>query len=526
MKGIINLITVLLIIMVSLEACQKDEVPTVTTTETTNVTRTSATSGGTIVAEGSGTVLERGVCWSIKTTPTISDNLTFDGAGGGVFPSNISELIPATTYFIRAYATNDVGTGYGITMSFTTLPAILPTITTTNVTNISQNTAYCGGTIISDGDGSITSRGVCWNTSQNPTIADNKTTEASGTDIFSSSLTGLIGNTTYYVRAYATNNIGTAYGNEVNFKTSPIIPTLSYTMHVYYIGETSARSGGIVDSDGGGAILARGVCWSLSPNPTPADNKVTITGGVGTFNMILSGLSANTSYYLKAFATNSTGTGYGPEVHFTTSVDFTGITGTVTDIEGTIYSTIGIKDKIWMVENFKTTRYSNGDLIGTTTPANLDIGMEINPKYQWAYDNNETNVQTYGRLYTWYSVTDTRNICPTGWHAAHYYEWSYLYSSLGDPSLSGGKLKETGIAHWVSPNIGATNEFGFNGLPCGYRSSDGIFQAIGYFGGWWSALQNSDRNAWEFDLRNESSSISYNYVDKRIGYAVRCVKDN
>ena len=172
------------------------------------------------------------MCWSIKNTPTIGDNKTLDGAGAGNFVSTITELVPNTTYFVRAYATNSSGIGYGMAMSFITQPATIPVLTTTNITSITQTSASCGGTITSDGAVAITTRGVCWSTSQNPTITDNITSDGNGIGIYSSTLNGLIQNTTYFVRAYATNSAGTGYGNTLSFATQdgPIIfnPNLTY----------------------------------------------------------------------------------------------------------------------------------------------------------------------------------------------------------------------------------------------------------------------------------------------------------
>src|SRR5688500_14669040 len=117
---------------------------------------------------------------------------------------------------------------------------------------------------------------------------------------------------------------------------------------------------------------------------------------------------------------------------------------TVTDIEGNVYHTVTIGTQVWMAENLKTTKYRNGDLIGTTIPATLDISSESAPKYQWAYNGEESIVATYGRLYTWYAVTDSRNVCPTGWHVPSDAEWTTLTTYLGGESVAGDKLKENG----------------------------------------------------------------------------------
>jgi hypothetical protein len=294
--------------------------PTLTTASVTNITNTTATGGGNITGDGGNAVTERGVCWSTSVNPTTADNKTSDGAGTGSFTSSITGLSSGTLYYVRAYATNSSGTGYGDQVNFTTLTtAVLPTLTTTAATNITMTTATSGGNISSDGGASVTARGVCWSTSQNPTTANSKTTDASGTGSFTSSITGLTLGTTYYVRAYATNSVGTAYGTQVSFATitNPVLATLT-TTGATNIAITTASSGGNITSDGGAAVTVRGVCWSTSQNPTTANSKTTDGSGTGIFTSSITGLTAGTTYYVRAYATNSVGTAYGTQVSFAT----------------------------------------------------------------------------------------------------------------------------------------------------------------------------------------------------------------
>ncbi len=191
---------------------------TLSTTAMSNITTTTAQSGGNITLNGGSPVTARGVCWNTAPYPTIAHNKTTDGSGNGAYTSNLTGLAPNTQYYIRAYATNGLGTSYGNQLTFTTLSGIV-TLTTAAVTNITNNSATCGGEITSDGGSPVTARGVCWSTTQNPTIADFKTTDGEGTGAFVSNLTGLLEDTTYFVRAYATNEFGTYYGNELSFET-------------------------------------------------------------------------------------------------------------------------------------------------------------------------------------------------------------------------------------------------------------------------------------------------------------------
>lgn len=198
----------------------QQNVPVLSTTAVTEITDATAALGGNITDDGGTAVTARGVCWSTTEEPTINDNKTEDGAGTGSFTSSISGLEPNTTYYVRAYAINSVGTGYGSAVSFTTTETIdMPTLTTTDVAEISQTTAVSGGNISDDGGAAITSRGVCWSTSQNPTINDSKTEDGSGVGSFESNITGLEPNTTYYARAFAKNVAGTSYGQQVTFVT-------------------------------------------------------------------------------------------------------------------------------------------------------------------------------------------------------------------------------------------------------------------------------------------------------------------
>jgi uncharacterized protein (TIGR02145 family) len=147
------------------------------------------------------------------------------------------------------------------------------------------------------------------------------------------------------------------------------------------------------------------------------------------------------------------------------------------------------------------------------------------PEYQWTYDGKESNVALYGRLYTWYTVTDSRGVCPTGWHVPTDEEWITLTTYLGGEAVAGGKLKETGTNHWISPNTGATNETGFTALPGGYRQYYGTFYAIGYGGIWWSVTDSTALKAlYRYVDYNTSSTFRLDYP-KHCGLSVRCVKD-
>ncbi len=192
----------------------------VATAMPTDITATSAVAGGMVTLPEGTHVFLRGVCWGTMPSPDIDGGHTDEGTGIGSFSGTLEGLNPNTTYFVRAYAVSDHGLSYGNELSFTTLSGI-PVVTTAEVTDITATTATCGGTIAADGGLAITARGVCWSTSPNPTLSDSHTTDGTGTGSFTSAMTGLTANTTYYVRAYATNSAGTAYGEAVSFTTLP-----------------------------------------------------------------------------------------------------------------------------------------------------------------------------------------------------------------------------------------------------------------------------------------------------------------
>ena len=194
--------------------------PFLTTTVASAITGTTATSGGNVTDNGGEAVTARGVCWGIAHNPTISDSKSSDGTGSGVFPSSLTNLLGKTVYYVRAYATNKIGTGYGPEITFTTLVAV-PTLTTTEITNVTAAGASSGGNITISGGDAILERGVCWSTSANPTVADSKTSNGIGTGIYTSALTGLNVATTYHVRAYAKNSAGYGYGPDIFFMTFP-----------------------------------------------------------------------------------------------------------------------------------------------------------------------------------------------------------------------------------------------------------------------------------------------------------------
>ncbi len=271
----------------------------------------------------------------------------------------------------------------------------------------------------------------------------------------------------------------------------------------------SAISGGAIVKDSAGIkVTKRGVCWSttnLDPVPLQQENNFTTDGsGAGSFISLIKVLQPATTYYIWAYAVNSSGTSYGPRMKFRTD------------------SAVIIGTQMWSKRNLNVDRYRNGDPIPQVSDAtqwrNLSAGA-------WCHYNNlSTNGTTYGKLYNWYSVNDPRGLCPTGWHVSTDLELTKLTDFLGGEALAGGKLKSTSTL-WLTPNTGATNSSGFSGLPGGVREGSGTFSNDRCFGDWWSSTAATALNAWGRSLSSTSATTGRFNGGKTSGYSVRCVKD-
>lgn len=301
--------------------------PTVTTTSTSGVSNSGVTVAGNITNSASILITQSGVAWSVGTNPE-SDKKVASAAAvqSGPFSIAISGLPANTAHNVWAYATSNGITAYGAMLSITTTNLNKPTLTTMPITGNTTSattgicTAISGGNISSNGGGAITASGIVWSTSENPTTAlSTKTQDGTATGVFSSNMASLTPGTTYYVRAYATNSMGTAYGNELNFTAQVIAPIVKTGTAGPPSGKNIAISDSEVVSSGGSSITARGVVWSTSPSPTIANSKATdASNAIGKFSTSVTGLSPVTTYYLRAYATNSEGTSYGSQITFTT----------------------------------------------------------------------------------------------------------------------------------------------------------------------------------------------------------------
>ena len=199
---------------------------------------------------------------------------------------------------------------------------------------------------------------------------------------------------------------------------------------------------------------------------------------------------------------------------------------TLTDIDGNVYDTVSIGRQLWMKVNLKTTRYRNGDVIPRVTET---TAWDTLTTGAWCWYNNDsaTYDAAYGKLYNWFAVNDPRGLAPTGWHIPSDVDWIRLSTFLGGDLIAGGALKEAGTTHWKTPNIGATNNSGFTGLPGGIRATIWSFNSVDGYGHWWSSTENDAANAGFRGLAYDVGSIGGGggiFADKRLGYSVRCLR--
>ena len=289
----------------------------------TDITALTAFATVTVTGEGGASLQSCGICWGTNPSPTVSDNkvVAIGKQLNSAYPCNMADLQPNTKYYVRAYGTTDITTAYSEQVTFKTTTG-LPTISTAT-TKATSTTITSGGTISSDGGYSITARGVCYSTNNsNPTLADNYTTAGIGTGTFYSTITNVSVSTTYYVCAYATNSIGTAYGEVKIVMTGNGLPSVTTTAIGENVTETTAISGGQVTNDGGYTIITRGVCWNTLPYPTINDNKTIDGSGTGYYSSTITGIdwSSNDIYYVRAYATNEKGTAYGKQETITKEI--------------------------------------------------------------------------------------------------------------------------------------------------------------------------------------------------------------
>lgn len=394
----------------------------------------------------------------------------------------------------------------------------LPVLTTTSASNITSTSASAGGSITSNGGSQISQIGICYAMHNPPTLSDSLVLSgANGTGGFSVNLTSLIPNTTYYIRAYAINQQGTALGNVDSFTTSAGLATVT-TAAVSNNQALSATSGWNLVNNGGSSITAIGICWSTSPNPTISDSKTSDTITAKSASDTLKNLNL-TTYYVRSYATNSAGTAYGNEIVFTVSSN-----ETVVDIDGNAYPVVTIGGRIWMAANLRVTHYQNGDSI-LNGFAETGFNWATPPGGAYTFPNGDTaNKRSYGLLYNLTAVLDNRNIAPAGWHVATDAEWEALEFAEGMAASDTGKI---GVRGTIGPLLQVGGASGLNlSLPGNF--SNNTFVNFGLRGFYHST---TPANSMLYFYREVFVSTNVNYPTVLRNYtnsvvmAVRCVKN-
>lgn len=329
MKNIIFRISGVLLValLLGVMGCEKDDLPKLdpemVTWKKDGITSTSVELSGFVVAEGDG-YTEHGVVWGLAESPTTNDSKkAADKVEKAVYWVTVDGLEFLTTYHYRAYVIDKAGnTTYGKDATFNTL-ANVPLLTISDATDITDVLANISANVTNDGKAEVTARGICYNTSAAPTVANDTTSNDKGIGEFAAVIKELLPATKYYARAYAINKMGIGYSNEVSFTTKNGVAVLA-TDSVGAITKTSAMVYGKVIVNGGSDITARGFVMAITDNPTVDDTKIVdAENSVGAMSAELSALSTGKKYYVRAFATNADGTAYGKTIQFTTESDIT-----------------------------------------------------------------------------------------------------------------------------------------------------------------------------------------------------------
>jgi uncharacterized protein (TIGR02145 family) len=486
-----------------------------------NVGAISAMSGGRFENDYGTPVRQKGVCWSAQEQPTLDDACTQDGTGFTGFTSELVELRPSTRYYVRAYARNDDEVTWGNQVTFLTRDGIIQ-ITTAEASSVSVFTTVVGGEIIDDGGSAVTNRGVCYATSENPTTSDSCIASGDGLGAFEITLENLQPDKQYFYRTFATNVVSTQYGAELSFMTVVTIPLIS-TQKVSSITSNSAVSGGNVISNGEALVTARGVVWSTSQDPTVQANLGITNNGsdIGSFTSNLTGLKTATLYYVRAYATNSTGTSYGEEYSFRTMESWN------RDIETEVVNVTNPNTgRVWMDRNLGASRAATsstdtqayGDLYqwgrgfdghqrrNSTQTSNLSIGDQpghgrfilSNSDANWDWRRSPNND-------LWQGFHGVNNPCPVGYRVPTEAEWNSERATWSSNDASGAITSTLKL-----PTAGNRS-----------RSSGSLID-VGSSSDYWSSSLTGSASR---NLRISSSNASIVSNARATGLSVRCLRD-
>ena len=460
-------------------------------------------------------ISEWGTTTDYGNTTAAQPNLLLPGASS--LKVNITGLAAATTYHFRAKATNKLGTVLSPDKTFKTSGSA-PWVAAKSISDVQTRSLVLNGEVVSF----YLSTTVVfeWGTTtaygNTVTAAESPVPGTSEWKKVSAFISGLTPGALYYYRIKATNELGTVYTTNLSFRPLGGLPLMNSRSAT--AGINTATINGSVNPN---ALLTTitfewGTSTSYGNSVTPSTSPI-IGNSEVNLGVDVAGLNPETIYYYRIKAENELGISYSSPGYFKTF--------SAKDADNNYYHSQTIGTQTWLTENLKTSKYSNGDIIGTTDPLTKDISSESNPKYQWAAEGVEENVALYGRLYTWYAVTDSRKICPDGWHVPDNAEMTVLSDYAGGSAYAGGKLKEYGTAHWSTPNDGATNSYGFNALPAGGRTVTGYYNGLTDVTDYWTVTEFDLAKSWNWNLLYVSPFFVNQKTDKKYAASVRCLKD-